>query len=243
MSDYSKEEIENMVKEWIDNPENDTKKGIETLYASPFINYRGKTRDTQDYYTEVIAEYLLKNDNLTKLKEMQKITRNSTYNVEGHDGLYDDSTDRIEEHMAMDMFIQCKDNEKKLFEGIGKILDYQVPLKDKKTDKIGKIDILSVNDNTMYIIELKIPGSKETMLRCILESFTYLQRVDEDKLKKDFNLENIETVKAAPLVCFEGFQWKELTEDRPHLKKLIQELKIEGPFYYTFSNIKYDIKQ
>ena len=31
---------------------------ISTFYKQPFINYRGKTEDTDEYFTEVIAEFL-----------------------------------------------------------------------------------------------------------------------------------------------------------------------------------------
>lgn len=63
---------------------------------------------------------------------------------------------------------------------LGKVLDYQTPLKDKQDDKAVKIDIVSYNKDikTVYLLELKIEDSKETMLRCVLEIYTYLKTLD-----------------------------------------------------------------
>ena len=36
---------------------------IKTFYKQPFINYNGKTEDTNEYHTEVVAEFLC--DNIT----------------------------------------------------------------------------------------------------------------------------------------------------------------------------------
>ncbi|MBI9031442.1 hypothetical protein JEZ13_05525 [bacterium] len=72
---------------------------------------------------------------------------------------------------------------------LGTIIDYQVPLKDTLADKgLGKIDLISYNKehNTMFLIELKYKGNKETLLRSILESYTYYKLIDKIKLKNDF---------------------------------------------------------
>ena len=51
---------------------------IENLYKSKCVNWTGKTKDTDEYYSEIIANELLRN-----LKEFDKIpavTRNCRHN-------------------------------------------------------------------------------------------------------------------------------------------------------------------
>ena len=36
-------------------------KDVKNFYKNDFVNYRGKTTDTDEYYTEVICEWLIKN--------------------------------------------------------------------------------------------------------------------------------------------------------------------------------------
>ena len=71
---------------------------IKTFYKQPFINYNGKTEDTNEYYTEVVAEFLC--DNITEfINEIPQITREASYKTEGHDGRFDEDTPREEEKL------------------------------------------------------------------------------------------------------------------------------------------------
>ncbi len=128
------------------------------------------------------------------------------------------------------------------FDIIGKIIDYQTPLKNVQKDDVGKIDLLAYNENekTLRILELKRPDSKETMLRCVLEAYTYLKIVDKAKLLKDFGLPEDTIVKACPFVFVEGEQYKEIPEGRENLKKLIDELGIEI-IYLKEENGEYEV--
>lgn len=216
---YTKKEIINKLKSVTD---------ISTLYKEDFINYRGNTTDTKEKYTEIIAEWLLNNFNL--FYNIQKITRQSSYKVETHDGKHNNpESNRKEEITAIEIFNQGSLNI------LGKVLDYQTPLKDKQSDEAGKIDIVSYNKDikTVYLLELKIEDSKETMLRCVLEIFTYLKTLDGDKFLSDFGLPKDTKIKASPLVFLNGSQHKEMVEgDNKFLKQLMDKLDIE-PFYIT----------
>ena len=207
-----------------------------TLYKQEFVNYRGKTTDTKEYYTEVIAEFLC--DNITNyINGIDCITRKNSYKTKRHDGLYDSDSNREEEKIAMQFFLQSRDYS--AFSLIGKIEDYQTPLKSSADDEAGKIDLLSYDDKTMRILELKKPDSKETMLRCVLEGYTYLKTVNNDKLIKDFKHNPKEVIlKASPFVFFEGEQHKEMTQPRPQLRKLMKLLDSK-PYYYIKENLKY----
>lgn len=207
-----------------------------TFYKKDFINYRGKTTDTKEYYTEIIAEFLC--EHITEYKTgIDCITRENPYMTQGHDGEYDPASNREEEKIAMQIFTQSRDYGP--FALIGKIIDYQTPLKSNADDEAGKIDLLSFDGKTMRILELKKPDSKETMLRCVLEGFTYLQTVAKPKLiadfesalKKDFLYipEEVD-LKASPFVFYGGEQFQEMSQHRPYLHKLMTLLD-STPYY------------
>ena len=73
--------------------------------------------------------------------------------------------------------------------------------------------MLSVKDNIVYILELKKSDSEETMLRCVLEGYTYLQTLNKEKFLKDFGLPVDCIIKASPLVYKNKFQWEEMQEE------------------------------
>ena len=108
---------------------------IETLYNANCVNWTGKTSDTDEFYTEVIANELLWN--LKEFDKIKTITRKNTYSRENHSKIEIDlSNNRNEEIFAKRIaFLE--------FDEIGKILDYQIPLKDTSKDKgVGKIDLI-----------------------------------------------------------------------------------------------------
>lgn len=126
----------------------------------------------------------------------------------------------------------CKDGQE--YRTIGRILNYQIPLKNKRTDPVGKIDLIAYNhnDNTSRLLELKRQDTQETMLRCVLEAYTYLRSVDVGKLIHDFNTgagQNIPPdahILACPLVYENSLPHREYLdlEHRPHLRQLMKHL-------------------
>lgn len=141
------------------------------------------------------------------------ITRKSSYKTEGHDGIYDPGSNREEEKIAMQIFAQSRENG--AFDLIGMIEDYQTPLKSAADDEAGKIDLLSFDGRVMRILELKKPDSKETMLRCVLEGFTYMKTADCGKLISDFGYDPTSVVvQASPFVFYGGEQHKEMSQPR-----------------------------
>lgn len=205
------------------------------FYKKGCINYRGKTTDTKEYYTEVISEWLLEHFDL--LEQIKTITRRSSYRVEGHDGIPDNpDSNREEELIAMAMKRQGE------LPMVGRVLDYQTPLKNAKEDKAGKIDLLAYDGATLRILELKEPDSEETMLRCILEGYTYLKTVDSKKLLADFSLPADTVVEACPFVFRGGFQWEEMQQERSCLKRLMKALDSK-PYYVAEENGKYVVME
>ena len=230
MSTYSKNEILEEIQDMVN------------FYKRKVVNYRGKTSDSKDYYTEVVAEWILKNIYL--FDYIKPITREKSYKVDSHDGIIkNEESKREEEKIAMKLF-DLSQNQGKVFDIIGKIIDYQTPLKNVQTDDVGKIDLLAYNESkkTLRILELKRPDSKETMLRCVLEAYTYLKIVDKTKLLKDFGLPEDTVIKACPFVFYGKKQYREMQQDREHLKDLIEKLGIEV-IYLEEKNGEYSIKK
>lgn len=124
------------------------------------VNYLGNTSDTNECYSEVIANYLL--GHLSLLDKIPTISRTSSYNMH-HTGLtIRENSNRFEEKLALSLF-------GKMLPSLGKIIDYQTPLKNVQSDTAGKIDLLAWNTDkeALYLIELKDPESEETILNLV----------------------------------------------------------------------------
>lgn len=212
---------------------------IRSFYQADFVNYRGKTCDTDEYYTEVIAEFLCENIE-TFMNGIPKITRKNSYKTFSHDGKFNEKSNRLEEIIAMQMYNQSKNGEGYSF--IGDMIDYQTPLKSSRNDIAGKIDLLAYNGDTLFILELKKPDSEETMLRCVLEGYTYLKTADLEKLISDFCLPPNTKAVACPFVFKCRAQHQEMRESRPNLKKLMALLQSK-PYYISLENEKYTISE
>ena len=207
-------------------------KNPNTMYTIDAVNYTGTTSDTKEYYSEIVAEFII--DNLAEFNAgIPVIHRESSYNMM-HSGKRGKS-DR-EENLAIDLFAQSVTEGD--YDHIGKILDYQIPLKNKEKDTAGKIDLLSVNGSNVYILELKKPDSRESMLRCILEGYTYYLTVDKEKLLSDFGLPADSRIMVCPFVFVGSRQYNEMKETRPKVSELMKLLDIK-PYYISKENGKF----
>ena len=235
MSTYSKDEIIKKLEV--------AKSEMWKFYSQDFVNYRGKTSDKEGYYyTEIIAKWLL--NNIELFNDIKMISRENSYKVDSHDGKIKNKDSRREEEIIAMKLFDFSQNQGKVFDIIGKIIDYQTPLKNVQTDDVGKIDLLAYNkkEKILRILELKRPGSKETMLRCVLEAYTYLKILDKTKLLKDFELPEDTLIKACPFVFYGKEQYREMQQDREHLKDLIEKLGIEV-IYLKEEKGEYSIKK
>ena len=235
MSTYSKNEIIKKLEV--------AKSEMWKFYSQDFVNYRGKTSDKEGYYyTEIIAKWLL--NNIELFNDIKMLSRENSYKVDSHDGKIKNKDSRREEEIIAMKLFDFSQNQGKVFDIIGKIIDYQTPLKNVQTDDVGKIDLLAYNESkkTLRILELKKPDSKETMLRCMLEAYTYLKILDKTKLLKDFELPEDTVIKACPFVFYGKEQYREMQQDREHLKDLIEKLGIEV-IYLEEKNGEYSIKK
>ena len=139
---YTKSEVIQMVTSYF--LANDYK----NLYKDKCINFTGETNDTKENYSKVIVDYLVEHiDEFKKGLNTITVTRKTSYKTSSHNGKSDfdfnkrPRGERREEKIAHAMYCQYKDVPAEF----GKILDYQIPLKNTEHDVgLGKIDLLSV---------------------------------------------------------------------------------------------------
>ena len=95
-----------------------------------------------------------------------------------------------------------------------------MPIKDVHGDKAGKIDLIafSESDSALYLLEFKKPDSKETLLRCVLEAYTYYKQVNQAKLLSDFELPVYSNIIPAVLIYKQSFAATSL--ESPFLQQL-----------------------
>ena len=206
---YTKEGIINNIK-------NSSKKD---LYKAACVNYTGFTTDTKEKYTEVIAGHLL--SNIAKYsKDIPCVTREASYRVKGHKWHAYIPGARQEERLARSLYNQPLNDVHD--QTLLHIVDYQVPLKNeregegKESKGLGKIDLLAWDDSGygLLILELKKPGSSETLLRCVLEAYTYWKTVDHKKLWNDFGYKGKPRIGAAVLIFAQSQPCKDWRDEK-----------------------------
>lgn len=206
---------------------------IKPSYERAEVNYAGKTADTGEYYTEVIASLFLDGEQL-RLPEGE--VRDS-FAFDGHDG----SSERNKSARNEEKFCLARFNRRaeEIFE-FGRIVNYQVNI--LKRLKIN-VDLVAYDENTATLTLVEVKGSdveganrsKETLLRCVLEIETYfrllaphrerlfatLAAADKIPWAKDAKrLQKAVWVKSDSRAAQE---WREIGE-RPALGKLIEAL-------------------
>lgn len=190
---------------------------MDTFYQQRFLNWAGSTSNTQKRYTEVTAAYLLEHPELLEQiscvgRESYLVDHTPSPDAREYKGL------RKEEYLAQALT-------GKTLEGLGKVKQYQVPLKKRAADKnVGKIDLVSLNESKLYVVELKTEKSKETLLRCAMEAVTYCRQANQEQLMKDYHATEIIP---AVLVGKGGAQEAELREKPENLTKLLRTLGVE----------------
>ena len=235
---YTRFDTENQIKE--------ATKDMSTFYRANCVNYTGTTfkSDGGEYYTEIVSEYLL--DNYDLFDQIKTIKRDN-YKIETHNGTTPRTiSNRKEERIALAMY-------GKNIWPIGKIIDYQVPLKSKQADGAGKIDLIAFDESTgiLRLIELKAPKANDTLLRCVLEIFTYRKIVDKDALIKSYELDGKCTeIRICPLFFKDSKQDKEYEDFANRLgkyNKLMSKLQQKPRnclfFVELMNRIRFDISK
>lgn len=141
-------------------------KGLDKLYAIPKITRREKRRS---YFTETHIE--------TAKNNMK--------------GRMETPLDELSEPLfCQKLFLLGTE---KPYNEIGWIMDFETPLynveQDRKDYEIDGIDLISYHPGKkqLILLESKRRKSPETLLRAVLEAFTYWKFADHQKLLRDFS--------------------------------------------------------
>ena len=174
------------------------------FYKASIVNYKGyangEKQEDKNRYSEIISSALLSKNLLQSWKELAPVrpnhfdtahTPSEKVEMEKLQG-----TNRKEEILAKLLFYQHE------VAGLGYIFDYQTPLKKTRNDSYGKIDLLGYNtdDKCYSVIELKYrpSGSEETLLRCVLEAYTYYRLLDIKQINSAVGHDGIQQLKKLP---------------------------------------------
>ena len=172
------------------------------FYKAPIINYKGhvtgKSKVNNTRYSEVIADTLISKGYIKTWLELQPLRPNHFDTGHNHSESVDINklqiSNRKEEILAKLLFYQRE------VKDLGYIFDYQTPLKKVQSNPYGKIDLLGYNskDKCYSIIELKYrpSGSEETLLRCVLEAYTYYKLFDLNQIESAQDHKGINELRA-----------------------------------------------
>ena len=155
------------------------KKNHDVFYAQSFLNRNGCLIDNDKKKATIsnqIADWMLGANPLLCVKEIP-MPEGMTYLIPWHSGeptTQNLNSNREEELVAMTL------SKKDSFDNsdIDGFVDYQVPIyrgHEFQSEHIGKIDLVSISHKgkKIYLMELKKYASKETLLRCVCECYTY----------------------------------------------------------------------
>ena len=133
----------------------------------------------------------------------------------------------------------CKSAMGETFDGLGTIVDYQVPLKTTNKDiGNGKIDLISTDGKAAYLLEVKVGRSTEYPLRAIMEIYTYWHLVGGENPEYFIDHSKIKGAKELKkaIVLFENdkhFIYQKLIDNKKELFKLMKDLGVECFIAYT----------
>ncbi len=226
---YTRKEVEQIVK-------------TKSLYQMACVNWKGTTAkdketDGGEYYSEIIAESVLKDSNLLAIPSGQE---RKTFNFSGHDGTTKSAdSPRKEERFCLAKY----KNRNSELSPFGKIINYQVNIFSNTKINVDLVAYDDVND-TLWLIEVKGRSgeSPETLLRCVLEIETYYRCLQPQKQvllttlsSKHERVQTTEKTKIkkgiwVPKGSQAAKEYDDL-ENRPNLEKLIDKWKIRVEKY------------
>ena len=175
----------------------DIKRFAANFYKTPIVNYKGYINGSKNLYSEIIAKTLVSEDFVKEWGKLKPVRPNHFDTGHNHSESVDINklqiSNRKEEILAKLLFYQRE------VKDLGYIFDYQTPLKETRNDSYGKIDLLGYNtdDKCYSVIELKYrpSGSEETLLRCVLEAYTYYRLLDIKQINSAKEHEGIQQLK------------------------------------------------
>ena len=114
------------------------------------------------------------------------------------------------------------------FPSLGRVVDYEVSLKETQDARHGDIDLLCDSGDAALCVEAKKPQSSESVLKAILQAFTYTRLVSSvrSRFLPDFDLPDTHNLTPVVLTYYSASSGKQLLqkESYPNLLLLIENL-------------------
>ena len=194
---------------------------------SPFFTTNYKILFKNDWQTTGLAQAIAALDRNALCDEYRKLVHSAPRRTEsgkpyfvGHDGKHSaDGSNRQEEILAIALW-NLKTSWPRPGDGRFRLLDYQFPLKARRSDQgIGKVDLLGVTDQgRLMVIELKVKpadGSRgETPMKALVEGLRYAAIIQANR----------EVIAEEAKACFH----KEISAEPPLVQLLAPQAWWEG---------------
>ena len=196
MSEYtSLEGFEKYIRKLIED------EPAEKLYKDEKLKNRtGWAYNTKISFSEIAAEIM--NEQFKKISQEIKSLENEKGYFLNHDklskkdeeeNLYPPNPKGIKNFQIEKWKAKSFCNIKENVEGLGKFCYFEMPItRDSKSErqtkeKEGKVDLISYKNKNIHIIEIKKNKSRETLLRCIMEIYTYYKQLNINEVINQFN--------------------------------------------------------
>lgn len=207
------------------------KEKINDSSGSLIVNVRGRNNK----YNEQICKCIVHNFNkLRNIKETQcpkhayyQDRKNNVYNF-----INNTPINLTEKRLAI-----CFYNMVQGIDVFDEPLHYETPIGE---DELGAIDLIYKDNNYINLIELKSGKSPETLLRAILEIYTYYKKINKEKFYSDFNLNSSLKFRLVLLLEETTISAQEANKLNIYneLSNLIKLIQMECPVkIYTFNEL------
>lgn len=202
-------------------------KDMSTLYNKHSEKHEGyisaikKTKENV-FYSDVIAEYLIKHIDLFNNENIPEIKRDKPYRERNK--ITDEERRLVYRKKQGEEWV-AKSLLGYEYEKIGTIKYFQYPIYNtQKKNGVGDIDLIAFDEKSklLSLIEIKREYNKESILKAILEITTYFFQVDKNNLKKNFPHSNIQKV---VLIYKDSLQHKQYKESGA-IRELAEKLQV-----------------
>lgn len=223
--DYYINELYSILKE---------EKSFQKLYKNQIIKHKSYFNDYSSVLLEIkggIKQFLDQiKSNTVRKKTYNRASDGTDHNGTTNRGILSKNTKfqwEVRETIALFNYFS---NKKGQTDGIW-ILDYQTPMKNTNKDKEKGIDLTGTDGKDLYLLEYKRMISDESLLRSVLETYSYRRLIDKGALKfaKDFGYEEANIIPA--ILMMEGsHQHKTFLEQncKSPIIKLMNELGVKA---------------
>ncbi len=210
---------------------------ITRFYKEDLLIYKGRTSDSKKLYNEVAAAFIYRN--IAQFKEIETIDKKHTYITDKYKKFdVNQSNYNTQKQMILKLY-----NQRDF--AVGKIVDCQTPLSDYFLyNQLDRAELLlSTSADELFILNVKLKASEQSLLRHIVELITIYQRLNHRKLVQELDLKKQTKVRFAPLIFKDSVPYKELSENRIWLYRLMSVLDLDIFVLEENTNGKYDISR